>query len=551
MRSSRAAIGLIVAAHLAAAVALTPGFLEPDSVATFAWIRSLVLDGDFLFYDEWAGFGMIVDGIPLYKEVTRTGALANHWWVGTSIVTAPFYLAAHLAASLGGSPNGFTGLYALTLAWTSVLFGAAACAIAFSLMHGRSIPPAAALGAIALVWLGTPMFWYEMRFPLGTHLAGIACIGALTLVLARVEREPDRALDLLAGLLLGLAIVTRLQHLMLAPAVALHLWRSGRGSKGLSAAAIGAALPLAVQGAAWHAVYGQPLGPLLAGSSPMGGTWMAFRTIALDEVLLSSWHGLLPWSPVAALAIAGWVLELRRSRLAAAMLLMFAGEWIANGLFDRYFWGGLSFGPRRFVDLAVPLMLGLGWLLRRSGVAGWIAAAAATAWTVLLTFAAAGGSLPLDRDVLPRELFAAVGSIDWSGLARALFGASALVRAPTTTLGALAIVVAVAAALAPLARRARRGAIALVVLCTLSLAAALAAIAPTRARAEEQIRRFRIDRPAAAAAGPLIDARGLLAHELEFLRRRGRERQAAETERTIREIDRRLDELGVGLAARR
>ena len=33
---------------------------------------------------------------------------------------------------------------------------------------------------------------------------------------------------------------------------------------------------------------------------------------------------------------------------------MFVGEWIANGTLDRYFWGGMSFGGRRFVDVTKP-----------------------------------------------------------------------------------------------------------------------------------------------------------------------------------------------------
>ncbi|MGH9459212.1 MAG: hypothetical protein ACRD2J_16375, partial [Thermoanaerobaculia bacterium] len=438
------AIGLaIVAAHLAGGIALTPGYLEPDSVAVFAWIRSLVFNGDFLFFDEWTGFGLIRDGIPLFKEVSAAGALANHWWIGASILSAPAYVLAHLVATGAAIRNGFGGVYGHALAWAAVSFGALASLLGWRIALRENIAPRFALGALAAVWVGTPMFWYEYRHPLGTHLAGLLCIAVVAMLLRRAEDEGDGWIDVLIGLWLGLAIVTRLQHVLLIPAVALHLWRVRRPLRSWVAVALAGTLPLLAQGFAWSAVYGQPLGPLAAGSSPLGGTWMVMRTIALDEVLFSTYHGLLPWAPVAAFGIAGWFLEVRRRVLAGTFLAMFAGEWLANGLLDRYFWGGLSFGPRRFVDLAIPLAIGVAWLLRRSGAIGAVAVAAASAWTVLLTVAAAAGTLDLSRDVSFAEMVAAIRSVPWSRTAAILFGGTALARAP-----ALAVVGAAIAAAA-------------------------------------------------------------------------------------------------------
>src|SRR5690606_6392885 len=126
---------------------------------------------------------------------------------------------------------------------------------------------------------------------------------------------------------------------------------------------------------------------------------------------------------------------------------------------DRYWWGGMSFGPRRFVDLAVPMMIGLGWLLARTRGAGGVAAAAAAAWGAALAAAAAAwgaalaaaaaaGSLDLSGDLAPRELMTAVASIDGAALADSLGGA-ALLRAPWLALSGLAIVALVSAALWP------------------------------------------------------------------------------------------------------
>ncbi len=534
----------IVAAHLVAAAALTPGYLEPDSVATFAWLRSIVFNGDLLFFDEWRGFGLIEGGIPYFKEVTAIGALANHWWVGASILSAPAYLLAHLLSAKGGA-NGFGGLYGHALAWTAVAFGALASILAWRLLRGLEIARAHALGAIAAVWLGSPMFWYEYRHPLGTHLAGVLCVAVLVAVLSRIETDPDRRLDLLLGLWLGLAIATRIQHLFLAPAIALHLWRVRRPFRSWLMVAAGAALPAAAQALAWTAVYGQPLGPLAAGSSPLGGTWMPFSSIALDEVILSTWHGIIPWAPVLALAVIGWIVNVRTRVLAGTLLAMFAGEWAANGLLDRYFWGGLSFGPRRFVDLAVPFMVGLAWFLRRTRTAGALAAAAATLWTVMLAVAAAAGTLDLAAYVTGRDMVSALGRVRWADAGGLLVRGSALARAPLATLAGFGVAALVGAAGYALAFRRRAALLGTLALAGAGVIAAALAIAPTHRRAPEALRQFAIVMPAAREAGPLIDARGLLFQEWRFLERQGRATEARATGRLIEEIDRRLAAMGV------
>jgi hypothetical protein len=98
-----------------------------------------------------------------------------------------------------------------------------------------------------------------------------------------------------------------------------------------------------------------PLGPVTRGANLQGVTWMPFQNITLGQVLFSSYHGLFAWSPIVVVAIIGWLVAPRADReIALACILMFAAEWIANGTLDRYFWGGMSFGGRRFVDLTVP-----------------------------------------------------------------------------------------------------------------------------------------------------------------------------------------------------
>lgn len=213
------ALAAIAAVHLLLGfLLLAPGYIRPDSVAVYSYVRSATIDRDLLFFDEWAGFRLIVDGVTLFKEVTPTGALANHWWIGTSLLVAPAYLLAHAVTLLTGwwPADGFFGLYAAVLAWATVVFGVVTSSIAYSLLGRLGIKRGVRIASIVAVWLGTPLLWYEYRFPLGTHLAGAMCVSIIAWLSFRMISGEERRFDaLLLGVWFGLAIATRLQHGML------------------------------------------------------------------------------------------------------------------------------------------------------------------------------------------------------------------------------------------------------------------------------------------------------------------------------------------------
>ncbi len=515
----------VMAAHLFAGLLfLAPGYIRPDSIATYQYVRSAVFDGDFSFFNEWSMSGLVRGGVTLFSEVTRTGALSNHWWIGTSILTAPFYLAARAVDTFAGATAapGFLGLYGVVLAWCSVLFAAIAMAVAWRFVR-ESVGPARAAFVVAAISLGTPLFFYTFRLPLGTHAAGAMCVA---LMIAALRIDDDRRGGLAVGLAAGLAIATRLQHFVLIPALIYAGVSAKRPRSWWTRAIGGGALPLIAQAIAWWSIYGTPLGPLTGGANLQGTTWMPFQHIALAEALLSSYHGLFSWSPLAVLSVAGWFLGLKRDRrLALTLLLMFAGEWVANGTFDRYFWGGTSFGARRFVDLAVPFAIGLAWL-----VAEWrgaiVVAVPLVAWSMALMIAASDGALSLARYVSASELFEA---------ARTLRPFPLHLPPPSQTLIAICVVAVVCAIVVAMRRRIVGFATAysVIVVC-----AVLVVALRTPAAARRDAVRLHIDMRASSQLGPLYDERTLLGDEIAWARATGHLDRAASTSREVAAIDR-------------
>jgi hypothetical protein len=329
-----------------------------------------------------------------------------------------------------------------------------------------------------------------------------------------------------AGLALGLAVATRLQHFVLIPAFVVLAVRR-RQYSGILRAAGGVLIGILPQAIAWYAIYGSPLGPLTSGANLGGTTWMPFQSFSFGAVLFSSYHGLFVWSPVVMLAIIGWFEGLRSHRDAATLfLLMFAGEWMANGAFDRYFWGGLSFGPRRFVDLAAPFAVGIAWFARsRLRI---VLIAAATLWSCALTWAALSGNLSLSRYV------------SFADLLRSPFGIPHPIQlhSPISDFGPSLAALCIVAAVAFLLFLARRFAIIYVVLVSLLLATMIPA---TRSRAREEMVHYRIQPRLAAHLGPLLDQRRLLGDEVDYLRATGRDPRNTENE--IAQIDREIAHL--------
>lgn len=534
-RSAREFAVLAFAHILLGLLFLTTGYVRPDSVGAMAYLPSAALDRDLLFFNEWFRFGMISESVTWFKEVTALGTLANHWGIGSAVLAAPGYLVALL---IGGWPeDGFSGLPGLVVAWTTVAMTCIGLWWTNETLRDqdRLTTPIRAV-VLAATLLGTPLFWYTFRFPMGTHAAGALCLGAAAVLLRRGLTEHGFAL----GLLLGLAIIVRVQHVVLLPVILLAALTMRAPASFFARFIAGAAPPLLVQAIAWQVIYGTPVGPLLGGANLTGSTWTPFHNTNFVAVLFSSYHGLFLWSPVTLLAVAGWIIALRSDnrRTAAIFLAMFAAELAANAMFDRYFWGGLSFGQRRFTDLGVLFAFGLGWFCAAFRMAAVPLTILSTVWTTLLASAAISGPLSLSRYQSVAEMLRALRFAS-PNLSR--------IRPPILDPGLFAASLAaitIVAGLCLLLWRAREKWAAITTIYLLICAAGIAAMGPaTRSRVESSLVRFSIDRAASERWGPLVDQRGLLLAEIEYLERTNRQAEARATKEEVARIDVMLKEL--------
>ena len=471
-----------------------------------------------------------------FKDVTATGHLSNHWTAGASLAWYPAFAAAHLVAR----GDGFQVLYVAAVACTSALAGLfvllAGLRIANVLFPGRS----GRVAAIA-IWLGSPLAFYSLRHAIMSHAISAAACAAVVLLSLRIRVEdrqsclspfaadPRKArLPLLAylavGMAVGFACATRPQNITIALVPLLIAPSSLRRAHVMFVGALIAALPQLIVS---QTLWGAPLAFVNIGGR--AHPWQMFATFRPFETLFSWYHGLATWTPLLLVAAIGLFFVARRDRaLARAGLVTFVAQWLLLSLLERWFWGGASFGQRRFDSCTIFFIIGLAALLAQ--VPRWLGALLTivpTVWTLMLFIASS--RLNLNRYQAPSELLDAFLTSAQEPQWRTLLG-----YAPPQFRGEIAVAALIATiAFAALAVAARRHG----TLLALAYFAGMSAFFAWCGAHPKHDARTRALIAAPRVSGSARDTIALLRHEADYMQRTGRPaeaRKALEEARAVR-----------------
>jgi hypothetical protein len=392
-RSGEAALYAVFPLALAA-LYLQPQRVASDGIFYYAPLRSLVLDLDLDFENEYRVLG----AEPGYFQRTATGRLPNNFSVGPALLWLPAFLLAH-GLGLAGlfRPTGFGYPYFTAVATATAIGGFAGVVFVFRLLRSY-FGEGVALSATVLLWLSTFHVWYMVFEPSMSHAFAMASVSGLLLLAQRGIRGGRGFF--LGGAAAGLVAIVRWQNVVFVPAaLAFLLSKQERPTaRELALGAFGFLLVVSPQLLYWKLLYGSFL------LVPQGGGYVAPGSPRIEEVLFSSRHGLLSWAPVLWVAIAGLPRFIRRApalggSLAVSTLLAL---YVNASVFD--WWAGASFGSRRF-DGALPFFgLGLAasieWLVprveRRPLAAVSLLLAPFVLWNVLMMGVYFGGAIQPD-----------------------------------------------------------------------------------------------------------------------------------------------------------
>lgn len=345
--------------------------ISSDGLSYYAWLSSLVIDGDLNVYDEATYHNPFKDPITAYGKLP-TGYTHNVFSIGPALLWLPFYLVGHLWAQILHYPlNGYSFPYKfMTVAATSfyvilgVLLTYRNCLKFFS-------PGASMLAALA-VWVTQPMVTYYTGVPSMSHGMSFFAVSFFLFTFLRLSEE--RFSYILMGFAAGLMMLVRWQNiifLLLPGSLLVTKIFTSRGKLNFrflmdifskyGLAAIICLVTFLPQMVVWKVVYGSAL------VMPQGKGFMNWTD---PQLFKSLWNpegiknrfidgdmGLFYLYPIYAIALGGiivFVLLTRQFRLTFSIILCFLAVWYVNSSVAGHFFMG-----RRYSALLALLSLGL------------------------------------------------------------------------------------------------------------------------------------------------------------------------------------------------
>ena len=354
-----------------------------DEAFYIGQLTSLFSDADLMLQNDLLAFP---NQLPLrFRALTTiadSGALQNTFSIGPAVLHGS-YLWPLLTFS--ERPVGPALQYGLAVGSMALLI---LTVLAMRrLLRRLGFTPTVADLATALSILGGPLALYGTRSYLTTHLpSALFTAGFILACSAWLETRALRH-ALLTGLLAGLLVINRWQDavlvLALLPALAAS-WRepAHRDLRGFATATVVFLAIVSIQCRAWYIQFGSPL------LVPQGPDYMNWTRPQVQALLVSTYHGLVPWAPAFAAGLLRLLWAWRRPGTDASRPLMIGFALVVPAMIYLSacpvdWWGGDSYGPRRLASLTPLAAIGLAHLLdplsRRARAAvvvlviGWMA----------------------------------------------------------------------------------------------------------------------------------------------------------------------------------
>jgi len=350
----------------------------PDSASYFSVARSLVVDRDVSFMNEYEAFRFQ----PNMFYLAKTDRLSNDWPIGSGLLWLPFEGVAHGVATvlktLGwpsafGEADGFSPIYRVAVICGIVFYGVCGLLAGYGAAV-RWFGATAAFWSTVLLLLGTPLGFYFYYYALMAHVTSFFLVTLFCVVwMTRVGRTRTMAEWGILGVFGGLMVMTRPQNavvgLVLPVEAYLVISGLGRGERpaalkrmaaGFLVFAATSFLSFLPQMVFWWRLYGNPV--QMPKIEEMN--WMRPR---VDLMLFSTYHGLLSWSPLLLLTVPGlWLLHRRDRIVGSAFALVLLIQVYINAT-NEVWWAGGSFGNRRFVDYSFMFLMAFAACWRRWG----------------------------------------------------------------------------------------------------------------------------------------------------------------------------------------
>lgn len=362
-------------------------WVRGDGVGYYAYARAPLIEHNLDFTHDYQAANDSFrearcdeNGQPKKEYRTHTGHLDNHFTVGPALLWSPFLLAAHvgvlLARALGShiSSDGFTSPYRFAMAFGTSFYAFLGLLLSFRLASKYVAPLWSFIATIAIWWSSSlPVYMYFN--PSWSHAHSAFVVALFLWYWDRSRGKRSLAQWLLLGAIVGLMLDVYYANLMVVTVLAIEAVGQYAETVALgrpSSPSFWQLLPryllfglvvIAVMTPTFVSrwvVYG---GPFETGYLSIRD--FLWRSPVFFNVLFSSNHGLLSWTPLVGFAAIGLLLfTFRRPAVGIPCFASMVAFYLLISIYPD--WAGISsYGNRFFVSLTSLFILGLAYLLEK------------------------------------------------------------------------------------------------------------------------------------------------------------------------------------------
>jgi hypothetical protein len=357
-----------------------------DGVGYYAYARATLIQHNLHFEEDWRhankyfAFWRVQSDDELNpNQYTATGHVENHFTVGPATLWAPFLIFAHVVVLtwnvFGGhvAADGFSKPYLIAMAVGTAVYGYLGLLCSF-LLARKYVRDRWAFLATMGIWLASSLPVYMYFNPAWSHAHSAFTVALFVWYWERTRGSRTVLQWTLLGFAGGLMLAVYFPNgvfLLLPMVEALVAHRSGWTAGTWWAAQ----KELLVREAAFVGAMLLALVPTLISRRIIYGGLFRFGAYTIlpwnwsaphwREVLLSSDHGALSWTPILALALAGLLMPSRKDRVLVGYLGAGAAAFYYVIACYPYWDGVASFGNRFLISLTSIFVFGLALFFER------------------------------------------------------------------------------------------------------------------------------------------------------------------------------------------
>jgi hypothetical protein len=332
-------------------------FIFGDGYGYYHSAKSLSTEGTFTTatepdYFEYTGHAVFRDERGQYSTIYPVGN-SLFWLPGLSI--SKVFNNSLESTDYYTTFNGHSIYDGISILLTASVVLFLSMILVFKTLRRAGFSQKNAFVSIILVYLAQYIFSYLWYYPSYSHIYELFSFSLLLYLFQRVVSNDEHVYEFLFGVSIGLLTLTRVVDVVLAVPFILYLVYDKRFKTLLFTIAGG--IPTAIIFFYYNTiVYGSPLS--LGYSNDRGGQ-LSFENFNLFNLLFSDVRGLLIWSPLILVSIAGLVWGVRKLKLLFILTSISAVLLLGVYTFWPNWWGGDSLGQRFFIVLAPVFILGL------------------------------------------------------------------------------------------------------------------------------------------------------------------------------------------------